>query len=108
MGSVRRVHSKELLANVNYRRALPYFRLQEPVLDKGEFELSLLRHRSQEAIRLKALRGELRILLPVGFHWTSSGKIEKHPDHRVQQAIELVFRKMTELGSARRVLHWFA
>jgi len=74
----------------------------------SEFELSLFRQRSQEAIRQKARRGELRILLPVGFHWTSNGKIEKHPDQRVQQAIELVFRKMTELGSARRVLHWFA
>jgi DNA invertase Pin-like site-specific DNA recombinase len=74
----------------------------------SEFELSLLRQRSEEAIRQKALRGELRILLPVGFQWTSKGRIEKDPDQRVQQAVELVFRKMTELGSARRVLHWFA
>ncbi len=28
--------SKEWLANVNYRRAPSYFRLQEPVLDKGD------------------------------------------------------------------------
>ena len=37
MGSVWRVPAKELLANVNYRRALLYFRLQEPVLDRGDF-----------------------------------------------------------------------
>src|SRR5437868_12748801 len=74
----------------------------------SEFELSLLRQRSQEAIHQKARRGELRILLPVGFGWTSNGRIEKDPDQRVQQAIELVFRKMTEWGSARRVLLWFA
>ena len=74
----------------------------------SEFELSLLRQRSEEAIRQKARRGELQFLLPVGFSWTSGGKIEKDPDERVQQAIEMVFRKLTELGSVRRVLLWFA
>jgi len=73
----------------------------------SEFELSLLRQRSEEAIRQKAGRGELQFLLPVGLGWTSSGKIEKDPDERVQQAIELVLRKMTELGSVRAVLLWF-
>ena len=68
----------------------------------SEFELNLLRQRSREAIRQKASRGELQFLLPVGFCWNSSGKIEKHPNQRVQQAIELVFRKMMELGSVRR------
>ena len=65
----------------------------------SEFELNLLRQRSLEAIRQKARRGELRFHLPVGLCWASAGKIEIDPDRRVQQAVHLVFGKMTELGS---------
>jgi DNA invertase Pin-like site-specific DNA recombinase len=73
----------------------------------SEFELNLFRQRSSEAILQKARRGELHIPMSVGFCWTRSGRMERDPDQRVQQAIELVFRKMTELGSVRQVLQWF-
>jgi len=73
----------------------------------SEFEVNWFRQRSTEAILQKARRGELQIQIPVGFCWAPSGKLEKDPDQRVQQAMELVFRKMTELGSVRQVLRWF-
>lgn len=73
----------------------------------SEFELNLLRQRSLEAIRQKARRGELQFRLPIGFCWTATGKIEMDPDRRVQQAVHLVFAKITELASVRQVLLWF-
>jgi len=73
----------------------------------SEFELNLFRQRSTEAIRMKAGRGELRINVPVGFCWSSAGKVEIDPDQRVQEAIRLTFRKLDELGSVRQVVLWF-
>lgn len=72
----------------------------------SEFELGLLRQRSYEAIRQKARRGELRMQVPVGYCWLPRGKMEMDPDQRVQQALRLVFSKMTDLGSVRQVLLW--
>src|ERR1051326_6946809 len=57
----------------------------------SEFELNLLRQRSVEAIRQKAQRGELQYCLPIGYLWTSDGKIEKDSDQRIQQSLSLVF-----------------
>jgi DNA invertase Pin-like site-specific DNA recombinase len=73
----------------------------------SEFELNLFRQRSSEAILQKAGRGELHTVVPVGFCWAPNGQLEKDADQRVQQAIQLVFRKMSELESVRQVLQWF-
>lgn len=72
----------------------------------SEYELSLLRQRGIAARDAKALRGELQCILPPGYCWTEIGQIEMDPDERVRGAIELLFAKFQELGSARQVLLW--
>lgn len=73
----------------------------------SEYELDLFRQRSLEARLAKAARGELVIQAPVGFIKTPDQRLEKDPDLRVQHAIDLVFAKFFELGSARQTALWF-
>jgi DNA invertase Pin-like site-specific DNA recombinase len=73
----------------------------------SEMELSILRQRALEGQKLKATRGELFMTVAVGYRKVANeDRIEKEPDRRVQQAIELVFKKFDELQSARQVHRW--
>jgi DNA invertase Pin-like site-specific DNA recombinase len=77
---------------------------------KGEFsemELRVLCERSQAAIKQKAQRGELYLMISAGYVKTSDHGLRKDPDQRVQQAIDLVFLKFLELGSIRQTYKWF-
>jgi len=72
----------------------------------NEYELDLLRLRSLEARREKASRGELVVNTPVGYIKSDEGLVQKDPDLRVQQSLDLIFKKMLQLGTARQVLMW--
>ncbi|MHA2405822.1 MAG: recombinase family protein [Candidatus Hermodarchaeia archaeon] len=73
----------------------------------NEYELDLLRQRSVAARQAKARRGELVIVAPVGYIKSLDHGLEKDPDKRVQRAIEIIFEKFFEVGSARQTLMWF-
>ena len=72
----------------------------------SEMELSTLRQRSLEALRLKASRGELFLGVAVGYVKVGRDRIAKDPDVRVREAIDLVFRKFAEFRSIRQVHLW--
>ncbi len=72
----------------------------------SEMELSVFRRRSAEAMKQKARRGELFLTVAVGYVKAGRDAIEKDADRRVQEAVDLVFRKFSELQTIRQVLVW--
>jgi DNA invertase Pin-like site-specific DNA recombinase len=72
----------------------------------SELELSLFRQRSQEALKQKARRGALILGVAAGYVRVGRDRIEKNPDQRVQEALQLVFAKFAEFQSIRQVHIW--
>ena len=72
----------------------------------SELELSLFRQRSQEALKQKARRGALILGVAAGYVRVGRDRIEKNPDQRVQEALQLVFAKFPEFHSIRQVHIW--
>jgi excisionase family DNA binding protein len=72
----------------------------------SELELSILRQRSQEALRLKAARGDLHTSVAIGYVRSADDRLEIDPDKRVREALHLAFRKFAEFGSVRQVSMW--
>ena len=72
----------------------------------SEMELSLFRQRSLEALKQKARRGELFMTVAIGYLRITHDRIEKDPNRRIQEAIDLVFAKFAELQTVRQVHLW--
>ncbi|MER9559854.1 recombinase family protein, partial [Mesorhizobium sp. M0323] len=72
----------------------------------SELELSTLRQRSQEALRLKAARGELHTTVAIGYRRGADDRLEQDPDRRIREALSLVFHKFREIGSVRQLVLW--
>jgi DNA invertase Pin-like site-specific DNA recombinase len=72
----------------------------------SEMELASFRQRAQAAIDQKARRGELFKRVPIGYERAPDDRIEKTPDARIRAAIDMVFAKFSEFGSARRLYFW--
>jgi len=72
----------------------------------SELELSLFRQRSQEALKQKARRGALVLGVAAGYVKVGRDRIEKNPDQRIREALQLVFTKFAEFQSARQVHIW--
>jgi DNA invertase Pin-like site-specific DNA recombinase len=76
----------------------------------SEAELHVLRARLNGGILNKAQRGELRRGLPIGLVFgDDDGVVLLDPDEAVRGAIQTIFDRFSEMGSARRVwLHFRA
>jgi DNA invertase Pin-like site-specific DNA recombinase len=72
----------------------------------SELELSMFRQRSQEALRLKAARGELHTTVAIGNRRGADGRLERDPDRRIRETLSIVFRKFGDIGSVRQLTLW--
>ena len=70
----------------------------------SEAELHLIKGRLIAGMRHKAAKGELRVALPAGLEYDPAGQPVLCADEAVREAITTVFRRFTELGSARQVM----
>jgi len=73
----------------------------------SEAELYMIRARLQGGIRNKALRGELKMGLPVGLVYDSQGRVVLDPDRQVRDAVSTFFQVYQREGSAWGVVKHF-
>ena len=73
----------------------------------SEFELGLFRQRAREAFEMKVAQGHAMWEVPIGFTRDELDRVEKIANRQVQAAIEGVFGKFREVGSARQTALWY-
>lgn len=73
----------------------------------SQAELHFLRGRLQGGKINKAKKGELRSPLPVGFVYDEEGRTVPDPDAEVRHAVQTLFDKFWQTGSAYGVIHAF-
>jgi hypothetical protein len=71
----------------------------------SELELSLFRQRSQEALKQKACRGALVLGVAAGYVKIGRDCIERNPDKRVQDALQLVFHQVRRAAKCTTGAH---
>jgi DNA invertase Pin-like site-specific DNA recombinase len=69
----------------------------------NEYELSMITDRMQQSLRQKAERGEQYDAFPPGYVCRQGTIYEKHPDERVQRAIEKIFEDFESLPSVLKL-----
>lgn len=73
----------------------------------SEYELNQMQALARWSLLNKAKRGEVIRNLPAGLVKTENDRIEIDPNQRIQQAIDLVFKKFDQIGSIRQLCFWF-
>jgi DNA invertase Pin-like site-specific DNA recombinase len=74
----------------------------------SEAELHILKQRMTQGRLSKARRGELALMVPLGYVRGPAGDVTLDPDEQVQHVVRLVFRKFEELGTVNAVLRYLA
>jgi DNA invertase Pin-like site-specific DNA recombinase len=72
----------------------------------SEAELPILKQRMLEGKRAKARRGELKMLLPMGYVRDLSGAVIKDPDAQARGVIATIFAQFSRCGTIHGVLRY--
>ena len=72
----------------------------------SEAELHVLKQRMVAGKRAKAERGELGMLVPMGYVRRPSGEVVKDPDEQAQAVIGLIFEQFERVGTIHGVLRY--